>query len=322
MGQEKAEEAVAAASLPRPPSAARCTAPADRLPHPAAAASIAARSPIFPPRRGAPGPLRGRRARRPLPVASAPPGPPRSPLPAGPARAHPPSGECPPAPRPARRGRFVRAGRRRCPLAALRTLPLGAGGGTGRGPAAILPRDRAAPGPPPPLRGWRPGLCPPPRPGEGAVVVLSASGSRAAGGGERCWGCFGGWGRRSPDVTAFKQWGRNLAVQGSGTDPAPLRQTPRGLSSRSPPPSPPAPGTAGRGLHPSGAVSAAAGLSWLIFQPCSPPRQTPTPCAGNLRLCKQLEMLPRSVFAFFFFFSSCTGDAVASQTFTVTVGFK
>lgn len=91
---------MAAASLPRPPSAARCTAPADRLPHPVAAASIAARSPISPPHCGAPGPRRGRRACRPLPVASAPPGPPRSPLPAGPARAHPPSGECPPTPPP------------------------------------------------------------------------------------------------------------------------------------------------------------------------------------------------------------------------------
>lgn len=66
------------------------------------------------PRRGAPGPRRGRRARRRLAVAGAHSGPPRSPLPG---QARPPSGECPlpgpPTPPRARRARaalFVRGG--------------------------------------------------------------------------------------------------------------------------------------------------------------------------------------------------------------------
>lgn len=161
------------------------------------------------------------------------------------------------------------------------------------------------------LRGGRPGLCPPPRPGEGAVAVGSGSGSRAAGDGERRWGVSGGGGaegRTLPPAASSggvtRRSGHQGPVRASPPDPAGSRV-----------PEPPARGAAERGLHPSGAVSAAAGLPGLIPEPCFPPR--PTPCAGNLGLWKQPRDAPaESVCSFI----PLHEDVVASQAFTVTGG--
>ena len=131
-----------------------------------------------------PSPARPRRGARPAAV----------PLRVRPARAHPPSGECPlpaashpqPCARRAAAALFVRGGGAahsrpcaRCPWGqAAAQLP--------SSPGTALPQSHRRR-----LQGWRPGLCPPPRPGEGAVADGSGSGSRAAVGGERCWGGSG-----------------------------------------------------------------------------------------------------------------------------------
>lgn len=211
------EKGKAVASLPLPPSAA--ARPGWPVPALAPAESSPARSPF--PHSGGP------EVRRPAAGAtrrSPPPPRPRRALgaklrpPAGPTagRACQPSVSAPrlppcppPCPRPAHRGRFIPAGLRRCPLAALHPLPLG----TGRGPAAVLPWDPAAPSR---HRRCHLSWClacvlhcglerAPSRWGQGL-------GSCAAGGGERCW-VFRGWGRSGLDIAASRQWGRNLTAE-------------------------------------------------------------------------------------------------------------
>lgn len=132
--------------------------PADRFPYLAAAESSSGPGSRAPPRTSRRSPLPRSPCAlgaepRPAAVPSPGPGPPAPS--AGPQVSAPAILPAPRAPgeavlpRPGAPGRFVRAGRRRCPLAALRPLPLG----TGRGPAAVLPRVRLGREPPPPP-GW------------------------------------------------------------------------------------------------------------------------------------------------------------------------